>query len=93
MPEQPLLRSFAELGEDAKRQRVQLSKEMVIEDGSIVFKMAGDRSIELKRLNTSGKLLAWVYQLAGKPWMTPARLKFFIRLVGKRYDMKFKMSL
>jgi len=38
--------------------------------------------VDLDRIKSERDLLAWVRQLAGKPWMTGQRLKLFIDVVG-----------
>ena len=40
--------------------------------------------IELDRIKTPLDLLAWVNQISGKTWMTPARTKQFIRSMCTR---------
>lgn len=88
-------RTFSEITEEAKREEDQLAKEIFIEEGFVVFECvgAGRYSIELKRMRSYGRLLSWVYHLAGKPWMTPERLKYMMRLVGAHYGLKIRRSL
>ena len=86
-------KSVSEITDDWRNQLKALSSEIYIEDRCVVFGCNNRTFIELKRLNTTGKLLAYVRHVCTKPWMTPERLRYFIDLVDAQYPkMRIRRS-
>ena len=87
------IRNLEQIAKDAQERRDQLAREIIIEDECVVFECAGRMFIEKHRIQTPEEYLGWIYWLAAKPWMTPARLKHFMDLATTISGISIKMPI
>ena len=58
-------------------------KDVYLDDGAVVFSEGGDYYIELSRCDTPEKLIAWLYHLTEKTWVTSEMIHEFLRIVSR----------
>lgn len=70
-----------------KKHLQKMNRQCYIEKEYIILNVHYPYDIELSRLDSHKKLLAWVHHLSGKNWMTVELMRYFIEIVSEHFKM------
>jgi hypothetical protein len=73
--------------------KIEPEDQVVIRGSSVVFPNFGDYEIELSRIDTPEKLLAWLIHMSEKTWFTSDIARWFILKVSRHQKMKIPQGL
>jgi hypothetical protein len=77
-----------ELGKRLIENEERLRKLVYVDGDVITINVAYEYNIELKRCDSSEKILSWVVHLCEKTWITPEVIERFARLAAGKHGLK-----
>lgn len=81
------------LFEAAMEENREWADKVYIKDGCLVLNISYEYAVDLSRIDTKEKVLAWIHHLTEKNWASVKMFHYMMAALEKHFEMKFDMPI